>query len=57
MNSTEPILYELKPYACMIIGAASVAIGNSFILSFAGITLWALGVLIWKMRKDYRKEN
>ena len=57
MNSTEPILYELKSYACMIIGAASVAIGNSFILSFAGITLWALGVLIWKMRKDYRKEN
>lgn len=51
----ETLLYELKPYACMAIGIFSLT-GHGAVLNLAGFTLVVLGAVIYKMRRDYRRE-
>ena len=52
----ETVLYELKPYYCMAIGAISVHHGG-WVFTIAGLTLFLCGLRIHKMRKNYRKKH
>ena len=43
-------IYELVPYACLIVGGVCVVSVESPLGIFSGVVLYALGALVWMMR-------
>lgn len=50
------LLYELKPYACAVIGLGGMFVPNTLGL-LSGFVLTLLGASIWKMRHEFRHGN
>ena len=49
--------YEPWPYLCFAIGLATIVVLGSFLGTVCGVMLVVAGVLMWKMRRDYRSQN
>lgn len=47
-------VYEALPYGCLILGSVSLISFLNIVAVVAGISLYALGAIIWLMRFRYR---
>lgn len=49
-------IYRTLPFAYLVAGFVIVYMMDSFIGTASGVLLGFTGLLIWKMRSDYRRE-
>lgn len=52
----EEFLYEVRPLACVLIGAGAATMPVDF-GRFCGVVLLGIGVYIWRLRSRYRRST